>query len=253
MDLAQANPSLPQALWRARLALRAAAHTAALSGRPERDAGLRDILCLLRPGERPGPAGDIALAWHRASTRPLSDASLQRALPRLSAAQLALWRRGTPGNPVAQAAHVIERILTDAPRDSLPALTLADAGLSRAMGWTHLTPLLGVSLPRRALNLRGADLRLACHTALVSAVGDALALATELTRRAAQLRAVAPKLRGKQATQAADLFLSRDAIAPVALTPLMSDRAARRLCDRLVGLGAVRELTGRDTFRLYGL
>ena len=33
----------------------------------------------------------------------------------------------------------------------------------------------------------------------------------------------------------------------------MSDRAARRLCDRLVALGAVRELTGRDTFRLYGV
>ena len=32
----------------------------------------------------------------------------------------------------------------------------------------------------------------------------------------------------------------------------MTDRAARRLCDRLVELGVVRELTGA-TFRLYGV
>lgn len=33
----------------------------------------------------------------------------------------------------------------------------------------------------------------------------------------------------------------------------MTDRAARRFCDRLVELGVARELTGRRTFRLYGL
>lgn len=253
LDMVQHNPSLPQALWRARLALMAAAHTIALSGRPEREAALRDILCLLRPGEQPGPAGEVAHAWALATTRPLSDASLQRALAGLSSQQIGLWGGGRHGNPVAQAACTIEAILTDAPHDNLPALVLADASLARALGWKHLTPLLGVSLPRRDLTLRGDALRLACHAALVKSVRDALALAADLTRRAARLQSVAPKLRSKQAAQAVDLILSRDAIAPSALTALMSDRAARRFCDRLVTLGAVRELTGRDTFRLYGL
>jgi hypothetical protein len=67
------------------------------------------------------------------------------------------------------------------------------------------------------------------------------------------LREVAPKLRAKAAARAVDLFLSRDALAPAALAAIMSDRAARRLCDRRVDLGAVRELTGRETFRLYGV
>ncbi|WP_136661343.1 DUF1403 family protein [Hoeflea sp.] len=30
-------------------------------------------------------------------------------------------------------------------------------------------------------------------------------------------------------------------------------RAARRFCDCLVELGVARELTGRDSFRLYGV
>ncbi len=84
-------------------------------------------------------------------------------------------------------------------------------------------------------------------------VGEATQLAADLVRRASRLNVVVPKLRAKGAGAALELFLTRDAVAPVALTSLNSDRASRRFCDRLVELGVVRELTGRDTFRLYGL
>jgi len=86
-------------------------------------------------------------------------------------------------------------------------------------------------------------------------------LATTLAARAAALQAVAPKLRSKGSDAAIDLFLTEDAVAPSGmLSPHirgtmmpMTDRAARRLCDRLVELGVIKELTGRATFRLYGV
>ncbi|MCB1512678.1 MAG: DUF1403 family protein, partial [Hyphomicrobiaceae bacterium] len=112
-------------------------------------------------------------------------------------------------------------------------------------------PLLAAGLKRADLRKHGDDLRLACHRALISSVIEAVRQAADLARRAAYLRAVAPKLRAKGAGDAVEMFLTRDAVAPSALP--LPDRAARRLCDRLVDLGAVRELTGRDTFRLYGV
>ncbi len=82
-------------------------------------------------------------------------------------------------------------------------------------------------------------------------------MADDLARQATRLKSVVPKLRAKRAGDAVELFLTRDAVSPsVTLTAPgvgMADRAARRLCDRLVQLGVVRELTGRDSFRLYGL
>lgn len=47
-------------------------------------------------------------------------------------------------------------------------------------------------------------------------------------------------------------LLSEDAL-PALAGAQASDRAARRLFDRLTAQGLVRELTGRPSFRLYGL
>jgi hypothetical protein len=81
----------------------------------------------------------------------------------------------------------------------------------------------------------------------------AIDLSAELGRRAEKLLAVAPKLRAKAAAVVVEKLLSDDAIVASEKVSGMSDRGLRRLFDRLVELGAVRELSGRSTFRIYGL
>lgn len=81
----------------------------------------------------------------------------------------------------------------------------------------------------------------------------AIDLSAELERRADRLLAVAPKLRAKAADMVVERLLSDDAIVASEKIAGMSDRGLRRLFDRLVELGAVRELSGRPTFRIYGL
>ncbi|MEJ5220193.1 DUF1403 family protein [Cognatishimia sp. D5M38] len=251
LHLVLGRGEVPHALLRDRLALRAAEACVAFSGRPEREAELRDAVHLLRPGDLPGPAGETYLAWKRVAERPVSVKALGRALPSLDPRQVAACLGAGRGAPVTRAAMVLEAVLIDAPRMETKALILADAALAQALGWDHLVPLLAAGLKRVDLRKQGGDLRLACHRALISSVIEAVRQAADLARRAAHLKAVAPKLRAKGAGEAVEMFLSRDAVAPSSLP--LPDRAARRLCDRLVDLSAVRELTGRDTFRLYGV
>ncbi len=245
------QPGLPLTLWRDRLAFEAAAATVRCSGRSEGLEELRDALCLARPGDPLGPAGEIGQAWHRAVTRPLT----ARGLTPLPGVAPELVRRelARPGAPIARTAATLESVLTEAPRGETAALILADAALAKALGWDRLVPLLATGLVPRDLRREGDGLRLACHQAVARAAVRAAGLAQDLASRAERLHAVAPKLRARGAVAAVELFLAQDALTPIALTHLMSDRAARRLCDRLVSLGALRELTGRDSFRLYGL
>ena len=245
------HEEVPQSLLRDRLALRAAAACVAFSGRPEREAELRDAVHLSRPGDLLGPAGETCLAWRRAVERPLSIKALGRAVPTLEPGQIAAWLDVAQGAPATRGTMVLEAVLTDAPRADVPALILADAALAQALGWDQIVPLFAAGLKRADLRKRGDDLRLAFHRALVLSAVDAVRQAADLARRAVHLKSVAPKLRAKGAGEAVGIFLTRDAVAPAALP--LPDRAARRLCDRLVDLGAVRELTGRDTFRLYGI
>jgi hypothetical protein len=262
LTLATTADQVPQALWRDRLALAAAEVSARISGRREGAAAMRDALHLTKTGDDPGPAGTILRQWSRAAARPISVAHLAKALEGIAPERIALSLDATGPTPVDRAAQVIEAVLEDNPRDEIAALILADAVLSLALGRDHLLPLLGPVMTARDLRLRGDDLRLCCHRAAVNGVGQALPLAATLARAAARLRAAVPKLRAKGAVLAVEMILTQDALTPVALArampeslsaPSLSDRAARRLCERLVKLGVLRELTGRDSFRLYGV
>ena len=237
------RPAVPLALLADRLAFAAAEASLRILGRPETLGALRDAVHLLRPGEAPGPAGAVALAWRRAGTAPV---------PREG--------RGA-ASPLGAAAAALERGLGEGPGDSVAALIAAETALAAALGWPVVLPMIAPAMRRRDLTARGDALALACARAVTVAAPRAQGLAIDLARRATGLRAVAPKLRSKGADAAVALILATDAVAPsLALAPRvrgtavpLSDRAARRLCERLEALGALRELTGRASFRLYGL
>ena len=145
-------------------------------------------------------------------------------------------------------------------------MCVADTILAKRLGWAKPVPLTAHYLKRPAIRalLKDDDqsgFAIAFHSAVAAGAQDAYRLALDLARRCNLLRSVAPKLRAKGSDDAVDLFLSEDAIFPTTmLSPVikgtrtqMSDHSARRLCDRLVRLGVVKELTGRPTFRLYGV
>lgn len=166
--------------------------------------------------------------------------------------------------PMAAAVEIMRNVLTDDDRAERLACFLADVIIAKSLGWDRPYPLTALHLTKSNLrDLRNAAVEAETTVQAVMAKGaqSTFRLANQLTARAEALRTVAPKLRSRGSEDAVTLFLSEDAVAPFGvlsphirgtLTP-MTGRAARRLCDRLVELGVVKELTGRPTFRLYGV
>lgn len=272
-------------VWRQRLALGAAAATVRQAGRTEDEAGLRDALLLTRPGDDVGPAGRMALVWQRLATRPadelLGEASLAAMLEGFGYASDAdlVAALADGGRRLAQLPGLTARlsgaVALAARCDCGPAVGtfIADVLLARQLGWEHALPLSGgQSFPgyhsgprRRSGQSRGqpvatvagvdADEEMARKllVAQARAALRAIDLAAMLERRAQKLLAVAPKLRAKASGVVVAKLLGEDAIIASQNIAGISDRGLRRLFDRLIEFGAVRELTGRPTFRIYGL
>ena len=262
------NGTLPCALLRDRMALDSAVACLKLEGRNESGSDIRDAVYLARAGDRLGPAGEMFMGWRKLARINLGVSGwkgrVENALPTALAHEAVSILGTSSGTPVGQASDILAELLPRFPREEAGALMLADVALARAISLDRPVPLLGAHMARRdirAIATGAGEPRLFVHRAMVAACDSAIRLAADLNLRVAKLRSVAPKLRAKGSDAALALFLSHDAVSPSGmLSPMiqgtlmpMTDRAARRLCDRLVELGVVRELTGRPTFRLYGV
>lgn len=269
LDVVLCEPSggLPAALLRERMGLNAAVACLKLEGRNESPSDIRDAVCLARPGDALGPAGEMFLMWRNGMRINLTVSNWRDRMLKLlpeHMANTALQPNASQGSPVAQAANALADCLQQFPRQEAAAMFIADVTLARAMGWNRAVPLHAAHLKRsdvRAIADGSADPLLCVHQALIGACDAAIRAAADLSRRATRLEEIKPKLRAKGAEKALAVFLNHDAVSPSGMlspritgtTTPMTDRAARRLCDRLVELGVVHELTGRPTFRLYGV
>lgn len=260
-------------VWRTRQALDAAATSARMLRLREDEGALRDAHHLTRPGDDPGPAGRLHRAWRELAARPARldaghlgrlahDLGLTLApnlCDRLSVGQ------GT-GNPVTAGAEMAACAGAIAPAQRVDGeifgLMLADVVLAQKLGWTVSVPLLATAILHPALKAGpegrrprsgDPDWATACQAAYARAAVVAHGRALDLARRADRLVAVAGKVRTRGGATGIAALLTDDAVTATALGKLGSDRAARRFLERLVDLQAIRELTGRSTFRLYGL
>lgn len=271
--LARAQASWAGA-WRQRLALKCAAASMRLAGRAEDAAALRDAWHLRPPGADPGPAGAIFGAWRQLAAQPpvASAVRFEKIVEQLGLhcegaalaglcseiEGVAASQRPAPFAAAAIAAHVVAM----RPDAELLAWWLADLVLAQSLRWPRPLPLLMAQAFGPAFRGEAGGKRIrpgekgferAMCLALAQAAAEACRLAGELSRRGEKLLTVAPKLRAKGAGDVIFLLLNEDAVAGSLVTKNLSRFAARRLFERLQQLDAVRELSGRTSFRLFGL
>ncbi|PYE39963.1 uncharacterized protein DUF1403 [Rhizobium sp. PP-F2F-G20b] len=259
--------------WRARLTLRSAAAAVRLTGRTEGEAELRDAMLLSSDAGDLGPAGNVYSAYRKLGARkgPVNTAFLQELATLLSlrwddrlagVVDLVDGALQSPRSAPFAAADLVSAIHAARPDAERLAWGLADGLMAQRLGWTQPVFLLMAERGGPAFRTLGGRGRVrpgepafarAVCLALVDGARAALQSASEIDRRARQLVTVVPKLRTKGGVGVIRRFLDEDAVLASAPGADLSRWASRRMFERLESSGAVRELSGRSTFRIYGL
>ncbi|RCS21930.1 DUF1403 family protein [Phyllobacterium salinisoli] len=271
-DLIRAEPPWT-GCWRDRLALKSAAVAAKMAGRSEEEHAIRDAVLLTAAGDDSGPAGKLFLTTRMMTRRsaPITTSFVKEVADLFSLG----WDDGLASvpdlvdtatqsgraAPLAVAA-LISAITTVRPDAEVLALGLAEMVLAHKLKWPKPVPLLLSERYGPAFRTIGGRGRVrpgepaypkAICLALVEGVDAALRSAVEIDRRATRLLAVVPKLRTKGAETVIRKLLSEDAVPASVPGSNLSRWAATRLFERLESLEAVRELSGRSAFRMFGL
>ncbi len=259
--------------WRQRLALTCASSAVRLLGWEGEEATLRDAVLLTAPGDNAGPAGNVLVAFRRLQER-------MRVIDSKTLRELCLLLSVRWDDPIAEvpgllddilqesraapfaAADVVAQLVSRRPDAEVLAWWLADWVLAQKMRWERPVPLLMAQRYGPAFRISGGRGRIrpgedgfsrAVCNGLTQAVAEALRLAGETARRADQLLSISAKVRTKGADAVICQLLQDDAVVVSAPGANLSRWASRRLFERLESLGGVREFSGRQSFRVFGL
>lgn len=259
--------------WRARQALVCAKATCQWLRLKTDETALRDAVLLCGPESDPGPAGRVLLHYqHLIKRKPVLSSpvirdlntALGRSCAQDSAAMVDAFEGAvqTHQPPLAAAAALITALTRLNPDIEIIAWVLADAVIAAKLGWSAPVPLLLSIRFHPVLRLRQGrgrmtpddpDFARALYLAFVEATNTAFLSANAIARRAEMLRTVAPKLRSKGADGIIQTLLDTDALLATAPGSGLSRWVVTRLLTRLEAFGAVRELSGRSSFKIYGL